>query len=71
MTVGENPLSVAMAHLNEEPPDPAARRPEVGAELSWALLQALAKDPARRPPTAIAFAHMLRLAAKARPRTEP
>jgi serine/threonine protein kinase len=60
-------FQVAMAHLNEEPPDPVALRPELPGELSWALLQALAKDPARRPPTAIAYAHMLRLAARARP----
>jgi serine/threonine protein kinase len=64
-------FQVAMAHLSEEPPDPAGNRPEISPELSWALLQALAKDPARRPPTAIAFAHMLRLAARARPRTDP
>jgi serine/threonine protein kinase len=60
-------FQVAMAHLNEEPPDPCTRRPELPTELSWALLQALAKDPAKRPPTAIAYAHMLRLAARARP----
>jgi serine/threonine protein kinase len=58
-------FQVAMAHLNEQPPDPCVARPELPGELSWALLQALAKDPAKRPPTAIAFAHMLRLAARA------
>ena len=28
----------------------------------WAILQALAKEPERRPPTATAYAHMLALA---------
>jgi serine/threonine protein kinase len=55
---------VAMAHLNEEPPDPTLARVDLPVQLSWAVLQALAKDPARRPPTAIAYAHMLRLSVK-------
>jgi serine/threonine-protein kinase len=58
-------LEVATAHLEEEPPDPCAGRPDAPAGLSWAALQALAKDPAARPPTAIAYAHLLRAAASA------
>jgi hypothetical protein len=32
-------------------------------ELAWALLQALAKDPARRPPSATSYARLLAVAA--------
>jgi serine/threonine-protein kinase len=56
-------LEVATAHLQEEPPDPCAARPDAPSRLSWAALQALAKDPAARPPTATAYAHLLRAAA--------
>lgn len=51
-------LGVGTAHLADEPPDPPAPR-----ELSWALLRALEKDPDARPPSATAYAHLLRAAA--------
>ena len=56
----------AVAHLEDEPPDPCAARDDGSPSLSWAVLQALAKDPARRPPTATAYAHGIRLAVDAR-----
>jgi serine/threonine protein kinase len=49
-------FEVALAHLEEEPPDPCATRPELPQSLSWAVLQALNKDPAKRPATASAYA---------------
>jgi serine/threonine-protein kinase len=53
-------FEVAVAHLEDAPPDPRERRDTVGAELAWALVRALEKDPSLRPPTATAYAHMLR-----------
>jgi serine/threonine protein kinase len=55
-------FEVAVAHLEHEPADPAAARDDVPSELGWVVLQALAKDPARRPSTAAAFCHLLRAA---------
>jgi serine/threonine-protein kinase len=52
-------FGVGTAHLEEEPPDPPA-----GPQLAWAIGRALEKDPAARPPTATAYAHLLRSAAK-------
>ena len=52
-------FGVAVAHLDHQPDDPAAAREDVPSELGWVVLQALAKDPARRPSTAAAFSHML------------
>jgi serine/threonine protein kinase len=49
-------FQVAVAHLEEEPVEPAG----VPAGVAWAVLRALAKDPAERPPTATAFANLLR-----------
>jgi serine/threonine protein kinase len=57
-------LQVGLAHLGGEPPDPLANRQDLPKELSWAVLQALAKDPNERPPTATAYGHMLRAAGK-------
>ena len=57
-------FQVGVAHLEEEPPDPAANRPEVPSEFTWAMMRALEKDPARRPPTGLAYAQMLRVGAK-------
>jgi serine/threonine protein kinase len=54
-------FGVGTAHLEDEPPDPPAP-----PELAWALLRALEKDPAARPPTATTYAHLLRAAARRR-----
>jgi len=50
-------FGVGAAHLEDEPPDPPAP-----PEVAWALRRALAKNPAARPPTATAYAHLLRVA---------
>jgi serine/threonine-protein kinase len=50
-------FGVGSAHLADEPPDPPAP-----PDVAWALRRALAKDPAGRPPTATAYAHLLRAA---------
>jgi serine/threonine protein kinase len=55
-------FEVAVAHIEEEPPDPRERRDSLGPDYAWALLRALQKDPADRPPTAIAYARMLSVA---------
>jgi serine/threonine-protein kinase len=61
---GRGVFQVAVAHLEEAPPDAASRRSDVTPELSDALLQALEKEPGRRPPTATAYARMLQVAAR-------
>jgi serine/threonine protein kinase len=58
-------LEVAVAHLEDEPRSPRERRDTVSEELSWAILRALAKDPAQRPPTARSFARIVNAASKA------
>ncbi|HEX2372883.1 MAG TPA: serine/threonine-protein kinase [Actinomycetota bacterium] len=65
---GRSVLRVGMAHLEEEPGDPGASRDDVPPALSWTVRQALAKDPGRRPTSAVALARMLRLAAAEGPR---
>jgi serine/threonine-protein kinase len=55
-------LEVAVAHLEEEPLNPRERRDTLSGELAWALLRALEKDPAQRPPTAVAYANLLSVA---------
>jgi serine/threonine-protein kinase len=64
-TAGRAPFSdksmfeLASAHLNVEPQDPCANRSDAPEGLSFAILQALAKEPEKRPPTATAYATML------------
>jgi serine/threonine-protein kinase len=62
----EGVVAIGLAHLNDDPPDPAAHRRDVPAEVSWAVLQALAKAPERRPPTATAYSLVLATAARGR-----
>ena len=59
-------FDLASAHLNLEPPDPCANRDDAPEGLSWAIVQALAKDPDKRPPTATAYAHLISFAAGGR-----
>jgi serine/threonine protein kinase len=58
-------MRILWAHLQEEPPDPLATRPEVPADVAWAITRALQKEPEDRPPTATAFASAVRIAAGA------
>jgi serine/threonine protein kinase len=60
---GRRGVQMLSAHLYDEPPDPCADRADGSAELSWAVLRALAKDPAARPPTATSYARMVQVAA--------
>ena len=64
---GARPLAeAAVAHVSEEPPDPSPARRDLPRQFWTALRHGLAKDPAQRPPTATAYAFMLRVSAKTR-----
>jgi hypothetical protein len=52
-------IGTGMAHLEEEPPDAG-----LPPDLSFAIRQALEKEPASRPPSASAYATMLQVAAR-------
>jgi serine/threonine-protein kinase len=56
-------MRILWAHLQEDPPDPLAERDDVPADVGWALTRALQKEPEQRPPTATAYASMVRIAA--------
>jgi serine/threonine-protein kinase len=56
-------MRILWAHLQEDPPDPAEGRDDVPADVGWAITRALEKEPEKRPPTATAYAHMVRIAA--------
>jgi serine/threonine protein kinase len=47
-----SPAAQALAHRMETPPQPSARRPELGPELDRVILRALSKHPAPRPASA-------------------
>ncbi len=55
-------MEVAFAHLEEEPADPCANRPDLPAGFGAAVNAALAKDPEDRPVTAKAYTDLLRAA---------
>jgi eukaryotic-like serine/threonine-protein kinase len=62
---GSRPFAeAAVAHLSEEPPDPCGLRTDLPLALWDALRHGLAKAPADRPPTATAYALMIRVSAK-------
>jgi serine/threonine-protein kinase len=58
-------VDALLAHVRQEPLDLSVFRADVPAGLSWTVLTALAKDPGERPPTATAFARLVRTSAKA------
>ncbi len=59
---GKSMMEAAFAHLEEEPANPCAARPDVPAAFGDAVNAALLKDPADRPATAHAYADLLRAA---------
>jgi serine/threonine-protein kinase len=56
-------MRILWAHLQEDPPDPSAGRDDIPPDVGWAVTRALEKEPDKRPPTATAYAHMVRIAA--------
>ncbi|TMK73041.1 MAG: serine/threonine protein kinase [Actinobacteria bacterium] len=65
---GDRPLlQVGLAHLDEVPADPATARSDCSGALSSAIVQALEKEPSRRPATATAYATLIQVAVEARP----
>jgi serine/threonine protein kinase len=58
--VAESPVALALAHVREDPRPLDQVADGVPPNLASASMAALAKDPAERPPSAAAFASMLR-----------
>jgi serine/threonine protein kinase len=57
--LGESPVAVAAQHIDQAPPDIAGLAPDVDPHVAMTCQRALAKDPASRPASAVAFAAML------------
>jgi serine/threonine protein kinase len=53
-------MALGEAHLGEEPVDPVEKRPDTPPEFARAVVTALAKEPGLRPPSAAAYAKLLR-----------
>jgi serine/threonine-protein kinase len=56
-------MRVLWAHLQDEPPDPRAKRPDLAEPVAAVILRGLSKEPDRRPVSAGAFAGELGAAA--------
>ena len=56
-------MRVLWAHLQDEPPDPFAERPEISSAFTAALKAALRKEPAERPASSVDYARSLSQAA--------
>jgi serine/threonine protein kinase len=56
---GDNYFAVMMAHVNQPPKPPTDHRPDLPPALSNLILAALAKNPADRPPSCVAFREQL------------
>lgn len=56
-------MQILWAHLQDEVPDPCTGRKDLPKDLSWAILSGLAKEPSKRPPSAMAYARVVQFAA--------
>ena len=61
---GRGMLQIGVGHLDEEPPDPCAQRPEAPDGFGEAVCFALRKLPAERPATATAYARLIAVGAR-------
>ena len=61
---GKPYVEALIAHVRDEPAGLLEVRTDLSESLSWAVLKALAKDPRDRPPTAQAYARLLRASAR-------
>jgi hypothetical protein len=67
----ESPYAVILHHVHTPPPRPGDERPDLPPAVEAIILQALAKDPADRYPTAAALAAALRHSLTAAPAAAP
>jgi hypothetical protein len=70
----EDPLDIALMHVNDPPPPPRQFRPELKPETEAVILRALAKEPAARYPSGEALAQAFDRASQAivgPPETQP
>lgn len=56
---GDNPVAVALKHVQEEPERPSRINPAISEELERVVMKALEKDPQKRYPTARQFSEDL------------
>ncbi len=56
-------MRVLWAHLQDEPPDPCEKRPDLPPELGAVIVRAMRKEPEERPQTAGEFARQAKAAA--------
>jgi eukaryotic-like serine/threonine-protein kinase len=68
---GGSDIELAMAHVNARPAPLGLAAPSTPPSLAAACERAMAKDPAARPPSAAAFARLLRPPTPATPATVP
>jgi eukaryotic-like serine/threonine-protein kinase len=57
-------VDALLAHVQDQPSSLAELRADLPPSVSWAVMKALAKDPADRPPTASAYARLVRASAR-------
>jgi serine/threonine protein kinase/tetratricopeptide (TPR) repeat protein len=68
---GDTPLSIAVKHKTEPPPDPGKINPQISGELSRLILRCLEKDRDRRFPSAEELGNELTRIEKTLPGTAP
>jgi serine/threonine protein kinase len=61
---GKTYVETLLAHVKDEPPRLSTLRADLPESVCWAIMKALAKDPAERPGTATAYARVLRASAE-------
>jgi serine/threonine protein kinase len=61
---GRGMLQIGVGHLDEEPPDPCAQRPDAPDGFGEAVCFALRKAPHERPATAEAYARLIAVGAR-------
>ena len=61
---GENPVEKMLAHVTVDVPRPSDHRPDLGTDFDELVVKALAKNPADRTPSALAFGRALETARK-------
>jgi serine/threonine protein kinase len=67
----ENPMDVAVMHVNEAPRSPVELRPDLSLAVAGVILKALAKEPEERYATGAALADALEAALQGLPPTAP
>jgi len=57
---GDSPMEIALSQINDDPPPPRSKNPDIPVAVEREIMRALSKEPKERHQTALEFVNAVR-----------